>query len=240
MKENEYDVIEEGQEVPQTPPQQMQGGVSFDPQMVAMAQALVQQIAPNQAPTPQQQAWVDPLEDPAVNARLDELQYSDPAAYRRETTRIAREAAIRELQPQMMAMGNQGFVEQQLMADLSSIAFDPADIPALQVEARNAIAMMRNQNPALFANPQDATKLAKEYLDGKAAQIARARMQNPNSKLSSIPPLVASSRDGTRQPSDARPAIPAWAVALAKEQGATNIPKWYERYQAVQRRGGNS
>jgi hypothetical protein len=206
-------VDEFGREVPE-PVQEQVSQPQVDPNVLALAMgiqndpvrlaALAQSYVPQQ---PQAQAPVAPVvqpwEDPDVIEELNSLQFSNQTEYNRRMMELSTQRAMAQMQPQMQAANNAGYVQQQLLVDVRSRGMTPQETAMLEQEAYQVIQDLQRSQPERFINPQQALDMAKRFMNARSWELQQARAgQQPNAL-----PIMARNMGGPGQQAPQGPRI---------------------------------
>jgi hypothetical protein len=156
-------------------------GIQNDPvRLAALAQSFVPQQPQAQAPVQPVAPVVQPWEDPNVIEELNALQFSDQTAYNRRMMDLSTQRAMAQMQPQMQAASNAGFVQEQLLADVRSRGMTPQETQMLEQQARQVVQDLQRENPGMFRDPAHVVNMGKQFMNAKSWELMQARAGQPS------------------------------------------------------------
>lgn len=151
-------------------------GIQNDPvRLAALAQSFVPQQPQAQAPAAPVVPVVQPWEDPNVIEELNALQFSDQTAYNRRMMDLSTQRAMAQMQPQMQAASNAGYVQQQLLADVRSRGMNPQETAVLEQEAQKVVQDLQRENPGMFSDPQHVVNMGIKFMNARSWELQQAR-----------------------------------------------------------------
>ena len=160
------------------------------------------------------------LDDPELLNRV----LSDPREVLLQVMAEARQATLAEINPTFQAASNISMVDQSIAANIPvRYSGTPAQMQLLRTAQTQALAQLRQSNPGVFQNPDEAVRTVQGFLDMQAFNLGMSRKQTgqPNMPVQARPntpaPVGAQGSSGSFQFSSA--AERNYAMALRDDWG---------------------